>query len=453
MTTRTHILPLVFASLVFAAVGCNDKETGDTGQECKGPSANAGPDQSVLLGGTVTLDGGASVACPDTKLVYTWSFSTVPVGSAISEAVLPDNNSETARSASFNPDTIGTYVLNLVVSDTENTSTADFVVVDVTTNNLPPVADCGDALSALVGERVMLDGTDSYDPESQPLTYAWILSSAPEGSSLRPNDIYNPSAVEATLIPDMAGIFVTSLVVSDGLSWSEPAFCSVTVTSDNQIPIADAGDGGTLPPCAASQITLNGWGSYDPEGEPLGYIWSLVSAPAGSATTDESFVDPTVANAIFNWDVAGTYTFQLQVFDGEIWSVPDVVTYFINPRTAGTPPIANAGDDQTVSASAACVNSAYAWTCADCAAATLSLDGSASYDADGDSFSYYWREATGSVSLLSPYSVFTDAVTPTVAATYRSTTTTSWTVTLQTSDCGGSSDDSMVITYNCTGVR
>lgn len=450
-TTPSRIA--LYTLLALLALSCNKKDTGETASECKGPSANAGPDQNVLLGVTVSLDGNGSETCEGQSNIYTWSFNTLPVSSALTDGNLSPNSSEASVATSFKPDVTGTYVLSLVVSDDSNTSSPDIVVIDVTTSNLPPIADCGGALNAVVNQRVVLDGTGSYDPESAELIYSWGLTSVPEGSSLNPDDIYNPAGPTPTVIPDAPGVYVTSLVVSDGMQWSDPVFCTITVASDDQLPVADAGAGSTLPPCTANDLTLNGYGSYDPEGQTLSYFWSLVAAPVGSATTDASFVDRTVPNASFNWDVPGSYTFQLEVFDGTQWGVPDVVTYTVQPSTDGTEPIANAGSDQTISNSAACSGSSYVWTCEDCPAETLSLDGSASYDVDGDSFSYFWSEATGSVDLLSPYSVFTDAVTPSVPATYRATTTTSWTVTLTVSDCGGSSDDSMLITYNCTGTR
>jgi len=59
-------------------------------------------------------------------------------------------------------------------------------------------------------------------------------------------------------------------------------------------------------------ITLDGTGSYDPNGlEPLTYEWSLVDAPRGA---DVAIQDPTnLDTAYLQADLAGTYTVELRV--------------------------------------------------------------------------------------------------------------------------------------------
>jgi hypothetical protein len=435
-------------------LSCNTTST-ETGpvQDCTSPYADAGPDQSVALGSSVTLDGGASQPCTGNEEVFTWGFSSVPIGSAVNDEMFADNATETAVQVTFTPDIVGTYVVTLSVDDGTSPSSPDMVVIEVTTSDQPPVADCGDPVSALVGDSVTLDGSRSYDPEGVPLRWSWSLSTLPPESSLHANDIYNPGGPSPTVIPDVSGVFVASLVVGDKSQWSEPSFCTITVTTGDQAPVADAGTGGTMPPCTVHELVMNGFGSYDPEGDTLVYLWSLVNAPASSLASDASFSDTSLPNPTFNWDVSGSYTMQLEVFDGELWSVPDLVTYIISDMSGDVFPVANAGADQTITQTGDCSSSAYVWTCDDCPAETVSLDGSASYDADGDEFSYFWYESTGEISFSTPYSVYTDATTPSIPATYATLVTETWTITLDTSDCSGSSSDNLLLTYNCTGAR
>lgn len=434
-------------------------DTGGGAEECERPVANAGADQAVTLGDAATLDGSASTVCLTDDRTWSWSFEAVPTDSAIDDSAFSDNKTMTASAVAFTPDVPGDYVISLVVSDGEKTSTPDFVVVTVVAEDAPPIADCGSNVAGTVGERATLDGSASYDPEGATLDYDWSLSSVPACSDVEDGDVYNGSTATPSLIPDCDGIYVLSLVVSDGHQWSEPDLCYVDVASDNRLPVADAGDSEDLTPCNGSALTLDGYGSYDLDADTLTYQWTVVSVPAGSSASDADFSDASVASPTFNLPddpiVAGEYTFQLQVYDGTVWSVPDIVTYNVLGESANNAPIANAGVDVTVEKEADCtIGTSYSSTCDNCEGEDVDLDGSASYDPDGDDVSFYWAEASGVVSFSSVTSPLTVATLPEVAAEYRVDTTVVYDISLSVSDgCGATGTDMMQITYVCTGVK
>ncbi len=93
--------------------------------------------------------------------------------------------------------------------------------------NRPPVADAGLDQSATTGMPLSLDGSNSYDPDGDPLIYLWQISERPLGSGA---DLFEPTAIAPTLIPDRAGEYVLTLVVSDGEFTSAPDSVVVTVT-------------------------------------------------------------------------------------------------------------------------------------------------------------------------------------------------------------------------------
>ena len=75
-------------------------------------------------------------------------------------------------------------------------------------------------------------------------------------------------------------------------------------------------------------VMLDGSGSTDPNGDPLTYAWSFVSRPAGSGAT---LTGATTVNPTFVADVAGSYTVQLIVNDGQANSPPDTVVVTAAP--------------------------------------------------------------------------------------------------------------------------
>ena len=152
------------------------------------PVANAGSDQSVAVGATVTLDGSDSKDVDGDPLTYLWSLDTVPTGSKATLA------NPTTRTPSFTVDKAGTYIIALVVNDGAVDSAPDYVVV--TTLNSKPVADAGADQTAKVGGTVTLNGSGSTDADGDPLTYHWSFNSRPGGSD--PN-LNTTNPVEPTL--------------------------------------------------------------------------------------------------------------------------------------------------------------------------------------------------------------------------------------------------------------
>jgi hypothetical protein len=106
-----------------------DATTGDLKYAHKGssenyrPVANAGPDQVVALGDTVTLNGSGSSDYDGDALSYSWTLLSTPAGSA---ATLSD---PTAVNPSFTVDVAGSYVVQLVVNDGTEDSNPDSVTI------------------------------------------------------------------------------------------------------------------------------------------------------------------------------------------------------------------------------------------------------------------------------------------------------------------------------------
>ena len=175
------------------------------------PIADAGPDRTELLGTPVMLDGTGSRDPNGKPITYAWRVVTQPAGS---QAVLL---SATSKTSSFTPQVAGPYTLALTVSDGALTSPADEVVITVTSDNCPPVANAGPDQQVTTGQLVTLRGAGSTDPNDDPLTFSWRFQSKPDGSTAT---VAAATSVSPIFRPDLAGLYVLSLVVSDGMRTS-----------------------------------------------------------------------------------------------------------------------------------------------------------------------------------------------------------------------------------------
>ncbi len=94
----------------------------------KEPIANAGGDQTVVLGDTVYLDGSNSYDPDGDNLKYAWSFNSKPYNSSLYDG---DINSRISSQANFIPDKTGNYELQLKVTDPSKKSDTDLVTITV----------------------------------------------------------------------------------------------------------------------------------------------------------------------------------------------------------------------------------------------------------------------------------------------------------------------------------
>ncbi|MBK7977102.1 MAG: hypothetical protein IPK07_28840 [Deltaproteobacteria bacterium] len=229
--------------------------------------------------------------------------------------------------------------------------------------NRAPVADAGADREVAVGGAVQLDGTASADPDGDPLTYLWTLTSRPAGSAAAISDAAAP---QPGLVADVAGVYELALVVSDGVVSSVIDTVTLTAVRVNARPQARAGADQVVQ--LGSVVELDATGSGDPDGDQLAVTWTLTAKPAGS---NAGLKDPAAAKTVFVADALGTFRVTLAVDDGSGPSEPDEVV--IEAVDTNVPPTASAGEDQAVPVGT-----------------VVPLNGSASHDDDGDAIVYQW---------------------------------------------------------------
>ena len=358
------------------------------------PSANAGPDRTVLTNASVSLDGTGSSDPDGTISSYSW---TQTAGTSVTLA-----GSVTATPSFTAPSTSETLTFELTVTDDRGATASDSIQVTVTQ---PPVANAGNDQLVLAGSPVSLDGTGSSDPDGTIVSYSWTQTA---GTSviLTGADTSMPSFTA----PNTSETLTFELTVTDDKGATASDTVTVTV---NIAPSADAGPDRTV--LTNVSVSLDGRGSNDPGGWLAAYYWTQTAGTpvtlAGVDTATPSFTAPNTSE---------TLTFELTVTDNQGATASDTVTIVVNMA-----PSANAGPYQTVLTNA-----------------SVSLDGTGSSDPDGTIASYSWMQTAGtSVTLTGA-----DTATPSFTAPNTSETLT---FNLKVTDNQGAvAADSIQVTVN-----
>jgi PKD repeat protein len=271
------------------------------------PTADPDGPYTATAGATVAFDGTGSYDIDGTIDSYLWDFGDTATGTGVSP-------SHTYAAA-------GEYTVTLTVTDNEGaTDTATTTAAIDQAPNAPPVA-LDDAYT--LDEDTTLDvnapgvlGNDT-DPEGDPLTAAVATDPAHGVLTLGADGAltYTPAA-------DYNGEDSFTYTSCDPFTACDTATVTVSITPVNDPPTADAGSDQTA--TVGDQVGLDGTGSSDPvENDPLGYAWTLTSAPAGSAA---ALADPTTATPTLVPDLPGDYLVELTVDDGNGGSDTDTVT-------------------------------------------------------------------------------------------------------------------------------
>lgn len=201
------------------------------------PVANAGGNQTALVGTIVTMNGTASADQDGDALTYLWTVVSKPPGS------LSTISSSTVAKPLLTLDVAGTYGVTLIVNDKKADSLPSTVFITAlpapSTANIAPTANAGSDQTVVAGSTVNLDGTLSADPNGDPLTYAWSISAKPSGSGAQLN---SSTALKPQFIADVAGIYEVKLSVNDGKASSLiPDAINVIAMGTTAVIVQDSG--------------------------------------------------------------------------------------------------------------------------------------------------------------------------------------------------------------------
>lgn len=265
-----------------------------------------------------------------------------------------------------------------------------------------------------VNELITFNGSLSFDPDNDPLTYSWDFDDGNFGSGNITTHSFSQK-----------GTYNVSLTIND-TQISNTTY--VTVIVDNTPPTA-AVTASTESAYINETITFYGYNSTDEETpEVLTYFWDFYDSVDddgdGNFTNDIDFwsVYP-VENTTFAYNESGTYTVTLTVWDGRINST-DSVTVTIDPNAAPTAFI-----NEPITGQSFSVNE------------TIFFNASASSDPNDPDLEYFWDFGDGTNS-----SWITE---PTTTHSYLEYGTNlvpplSYTISLQVRDEGGLTDTTSI---------
>ena len=222
------------------------------------PTVNAGADQAVDEGDTVTLTGTATDD-DDDPLAYRWTHD-----SSLAITMANDTSLSTTFTAPVaTADT--TITFTLTVSDGTNDGVTDQVEITVT-NNDPPTVNAGADQAVDEGDTVTLAGT-ATDDDDDPLTYRWTHDSSlaitmANDTSLSTTFTAPAATADTTITFTLTasdGIATASdsmiLAIEDVLDTSQPAGAFVTTWQTTQ-----ANERITIPVGRATGMYSVDWG-------------------------------------------------------------------------------------------------------------------------------------------------------------------------------------------------
>jgi len=204
--------------------------------------------------------------------------------------------------------------------------------------NTSPIANAGSNQSIKLGTKVHLDGSGSFDPDGDELTYAWRFTTTPSGNT---DSLSNNTLQSSSFTPNAVGEYKIELIVNDGTVDSAPDLVSIKVSpvdGTNLPPSADAGKNRQV--TSGDSVTLDGSNSRDSDGNIVSYSWvskdsSISLSPTRTATT--TFIAPVMS-------ISTDYKFELTVKDNDGASSIDTVMIKVLPRNEA--PMAKASIDK-----------------------------------------------------------------------------------------------------------
>ena len=296
------------------------------------PIADAGPDLTVA---------------PNEEFLLT-SKNSLDIDGMIKSTVWSTENNIISDKSSFTYkfSEPGKKEIQLMVLDNSNQNEAiDYDNVIVHVNESPTIIVQNKYLIA-IGDTLTLDASKSFDKDGEIIEYKWFS----DGEVISQKPIIKRNYKSGGKHKIVLSVMDNSKV-SNSISKKE-----IEIFVNNPPSNVEIQD---IKTCS-NLVKLSANGSFDKDSDKLGYTWIL----GDGMTMNGKNIEHRYLNS-------GVFPVTLIVDDGNNVSNSIVKTEF--KIKINTPPIANAGEDETV-----------------CSGDIITMDASKSFDADGDLLKYVW---------------------------------------------------------------
>lgn len=292
--TASPAATTVYVIEVTDGTGCVDTDS-VTVTVVPSPTANAGLDDNVCQGTSITLGGSPTASGGTGAYTYTWQPEGLGIPAVSNPIVAPGK----------------TTIYTVVVADSLGCTDEDTVEISIAPL---PKADAGPGLKVCGGNRDTLGGNPTASGGAGGFTYLWL-----------PNqNISSTAAANPTFNATSGGVITYTLQVFD----SKGCQASDTVEVTSLPPVgANAGANATI--CAGASVTLDGAPTGEGGTGMLTYQWSPATG-LNDPTSDTPEASP-----------GTTTTYTVTVQDDNLCTATDSVTVTINPT-----PMADAGTDK-----------------------------------------------------------------------------------------------------------
>lgn len=274
------------------------------------PIADAGPDQTVDEGVTVTLDGSNSSDPDDGIASYLWIQTvgtqvTLSDTSAVKPTFISPNVGSDRESLTF----------QLTVTDNGGLQSTDTCIVNVNWLNIPPIADAGPDQDVYEGATVTLDGSNSTDPDDGIASYLWTQTvgaqvTLSEPTATKPTFVtppVNASGTELTFqltATDNGGLATSdevSVTINDnGITDFPDDVVTMTSSTGESIGIKEDSGGNCVSLSAVDPSTITNT-TNRPENLIYGLINMQIRTDTVGGTVKLIFYLPTPAPDGYKW--------------------------------------------------------------------------------------------------------------------------------------------------------